>query len=162
VILLVILPLFRHFARLPDRGSHVGKLIVHDWSGFHLNGFWTGLNYVASASGQTQVKIAAEVEKTSASNTADTGECHMGHLSSVSEVVISRGIIGPLRAFKRSATVEIFALSDYSSLGCFRAQVFVLPKSRHRSWMEPASLNYLVVDDTWPRVRYEVSALFHT
>jgi hypothetical protein len=75
VILLVILPYLGILLALPDRGSHVGKLIVHDWSGFHLNGFWTGLNYVASASGQTQVKIAAEVEKTSAGNVADIGEC---------------------------------------------------------------------------------------
>ena len=42
-----------------------------------IHGFWTGLNYVAAASGQTQPKISmssivAEVEKTCAQQTSQT------------------------------------------------------------------------------------------
>jgi hypothetical protein len=52
-----------------------------------IYGFWTGLNYVAAASDQTQAKIdvaaiVAEVEKTCAQqNVADISQRRMDHLS---------------------------------------------------------------------------------
>ena len=51
-----------------------------------IYGFWTGLNYVAAASGQTQPRISvssivAEVEKACATNIPDFSQRRMDHVS---------------------------------------------------------------------------------